>query len=161
MTRVTRMPAAEKNVPSASRGVLLVLAGFAGVLLIARPGSGLAPMGVVFALVGAATSVVYVLLSRSLAASETTMAMLFHAALAGAVLFGAMVPGIGTAPPSRHLTSCCWRSWALRRWCGIIFSQQHTAKRPPRFSRPPPTFTSPGPLFSAGSSFTMSRTAGR
>jgi drug/metabolite transporter (DMT)-like permease len=73
-------------------GWIAALAGFAGVLLIARPGSGLAPLGVLFAIAGAGTSVVYVLLSRLLASTESTMAMLFHAAIAGLALFGAMLP---------------------------------------------------------------------
>lgn len=80
-------------------GWLAAAAGFAGVLLIARPGGELAPLGVLYALAGASTSVVYVLLSRLLAATESTMAMLFHAALAGVVLFGAMLPWHWTGPP--------------------------------------------------------------
>jgi drug/metabolite transporter (DMT)-like permease len=67
-------------------------AGFAGVLLIARPGGVLDPIGVVFALACAAVSVVYVLLSRLLASTETTLAMLFHVAVAGTVLFVFLLP---------------------------------------------------------------------
>ena len=70
---------------------LAAAAGFGGVLLIARPGGSLDPMGVVFALICSAVSVIYILLSRSLAATESTMAMLFHAAVAGTVLFGVML----------------------------------------------------------------------
>ena len=65
--------------------------GFTGVVLIARPGGALAFDGVLFALAAAAVSVVYVLLSRSLAPTETTMAMLFHVALVGFVAFGLLV----------------------------------------------------------------------
>jgi drug/metabolite transporter (DMT)-like permease len=77
---------------------LAAAAGFVGVLLIARPGSGLSTLGVSFALAGAATSVIYVILSRQLAATESTMAMLFHAGLAGLVLFGTMMPWYWTGP---------------------------------------------------------------
>ena len=49
-------------------------AGFAGVLLIVRPGSGLAPLGVTFALVNAACATAYHLLTRVLARTETTVA---------------------------------------------------------------------------------------
>ncbi len=72
-------------------GWIAAAVGFAGVLLIARPGGALAPLGVLFALVCASVSVVYVLLSRTLASTETTMAMLFHVAVAGALLFGVML----------------------------------------------------------------------
>ncbi len=66
--------------------------GFAGVLFIARPGSELAPLGVLFALICAGVSVVYVLLSRLLAPTDSTMAMMFYTGLAGVAVFGAMLP---------------------------------------------------------------------
>jgi drug/metabolite transporter (DMT)-like permease len=69
-------------------GWLAAAAGFLGVLLIVRPGAGLDAWGVVFALVTAAASATYHLLSRVLARTETTIALLFHTALAGAVVFG-------------------------------------------------------------------------
>jgi drug/metabolite transporter (DMT)-like permease len=64
--------------------------GFLGVLLIARPGGALAPLGVVFALSASGVSVAYILLSRALSATESTMAMLFHVATTGSVVFGAL-----------------------------------------------------------------------
>lgn len=72
-------------------GWIAAVIGFAGVLLIARPGGALAPLGVVFALIAAAVSVIYVLLSRLLAKTESTMAMLFHVAIAGTILFSLML----------------------------------------------------------------------
>ncbi len=72
-------------------GWLAAIVGFGGVLLIARPGGALPLIGVVFALICAAISVVYVLLSRVLATTESTTAMLFHVALAGAVLFSTLL----------------------------------------------------------------------
>ncbi len=72
-------------------GWIAAAVGFAGVLLIARPGGALAPLGVLFALICAAVSVIYVLLSRKLATTESTMAMLFHVAVAGTILFGLML----------------------------------------------------------------------
>ncbi len=65
---------------------------FAGVLLIVRPGSALAPGGVVFALLTALATVAYNFLSRSLAATETTEAMLVVTALTGTVVFGLLLP---------------------------------------------------------------------
>lgn len=68
------------------------LAGLVGVILIVRPGSGLDPYGVVFALITAGSSIVYNMLSRSLARTETTEAMLVWTALLGTVSFGAALP---------------------------------------------------------------------
>lgn len=73
-------------------GWLAAVAGFAGVLLIVRPGGGLDPLGVVFMLCSVAASVVYQLLSRLLAHRERTLTMLFYAAVVGAVGFGATLP---------------------------------------------------------------------
>lgn len=72
--------------------------GFAGVLLIMRPGTGLDPVGVGFALINAGLAAAYHLLSRVLARTETTIAMLFHTALVGTVIFGAMLLWTGLGP---------------------------------------------------------------
>jgi drug/metabolite transporter (DMT)-like permease len=66
--------------------------GFLGVLMIVRPGSGLDALGVMFAVLTAALTVVYHLLSRVLAPTETTPAMMFFTAVAGSVLFGLTLP---------------------------------------------------------------------
>lgn len=65
--------------------------GFAGVLLIVRPGSGLDAWGVTFALINAALSTAYHLLTRLLVRTETTAAMLFQTSLVGTVVFGAII----------------------------------------------------------------------
>jgi drug/metabolite transporter (DMT)-like permease len=82
---------------------LAAAAGFCGVLLIGRPGSGLDPLGIVYASITAAFTVGYFLLSRILAKTETTHAMLFHVALLGAVFFGAMLPWNWNGPPFEAL----------------------------------------------------------
>jgi drug/metabolite transporter (DMT)-like permease len=69
-------------------GWLAAAAGFAGVLLIARPGGNLDPLGVIFALCCASIAIIYILLSRVLAKTESTMAMMFYVAIAGLLLFG-------------------------------------------------------------------------
>ncbi|KRB01070.1 hypothetical protein ASD83_05935 [Devosia sp. Root685] len=66
--------------------------GFAGVLLIARPGGGLDPWGIAFALGNVVLAVAYNLLSRVLARTEHTITMLFYTALVGSILFGLMLP---------------------------------------------------------------------
>jgi drug/metabolite transporter (DMT)-like permease len=72
-------------------GWLAAIIGFSGVLLIARPGGALAPAGVVFAICGAGVSVVYILLSRELAKTESTMAMLFHVSLWGSLALATLL----------------------------------------------------------------------
>jgi len=62
--------------------------GFVGVLLIARPGSGLELTGLACALAAVGANVAYQLLSRTLARTERTTALLFYAALVGTVIFG-------------------------------------------------------------------------
>lgn len=77
-------------------------AGFLGVLLIVRPGSGLAPLGVALALVNAAFATGYQLLTRYLVRTESTAAMLYMAALVGSLLFGLLalrsLDGLAVAP---------------------------------------------------------------
>lgn len=66
---------------------------FAGVVLIARPGSGLDPWGVALCVLNAGLSTGYHLLTRILARTETTNALLFHTALVGAAVFSALAVG--------------------------------------------------------------------
>ncbi len=73
-------------------GWLAVIIGFMGVMLIVRPGSGLDPLGVVFALLGAVMGAIYQLLSRVLASTEKALAMLFYAALMGSIIYGLLLP---------------------------------------------------------------------
>lgn len=67
-------------------GWLCASLGFMGVILIARPGSGLDPWGVALCLVNAILGTGYHLLTRMLTRTETTMALLFHTALVGSIL---------------------------------------------------------------------------
>lgn len=89
-------PLLGEKVPLA--GWIGAAAGFAGVLLIVRPGSGLDPVGVGFALVNAGFAAGYTILSRVLARTESTIAMLFHTALIGTVIFGSMLLWSGLGP---------------------------------------------------------------
>ena len=73
------------------------LVGFAGVLLIARPGSGLDPFGVVLCLINAGLASAYHLLTRVLTRTETNAALLFHTALAGSLVFGVLLAFQGAA----------------------------------------------------------------
>lgn len=73
-------------------GWVSAIAGFAGVLMIVRPGGGLDPTGVIYASCGAAVIAAYQLLSRVLASTERTVALLFYTALVGSILFGISLP---------------------------------------------------------------------
>lgn len=73
-------------------GWLAAIAGFAGVLLIARPGGGLDMIGVICALIAAAANAAYQLLSRILATTERPITLLFYTALAGSMVFGLALP---------------------------------------------------------------------
>src|SRR6185503_13034563 len=65
---------------------------FAGVMLIVRPGSDIVSSGAVFVLGAVLLNLGYQLLSRVLAASESTFALLFYTALAGSILYGLAMP---------------------------------------------------------------------
>ena len=71
---------------------------FCGVLLVVRPGTGLDPLGVTFALMNAVFGVGYHLLTRVLTRTERMMAMLFHVAVTGFVVFAILalpaLPGL-------------------------------------------------------------------
>lgn len=87
------------------RGWAAAAIGFGGVLLIARPGAGLEPLGVALALGAATMGAFYQLLSRVLASTERTMALAFYTALVGAVVFGFAAPWLwdGKAPQVRDV----------------------------------------------------------
>ena len=71
---------------------LAMLAGFAGMLMVARPGSGLSLEGVLLALGAAACYTVYQLQTRQLSPTENTWTMLFYTALAGTVVMTLGLP---------------------------------------------------------------------
>jgi drug/metabolite transporter (DMT)-like permease len=73
-------------------GWIAAIAGFSGVLLIVRPGGGLDPVGVGFVLCNVVVTVAYFMLSRVLAHTERTLALLFYSALGGAICFGIALP---------------------------------------------------------------------
>jgi drug/metabolite transporter (DMT)-like permease len=80
-------------------GWLAVGLGFVGVMLIARPGRGLEAVGVMFALGAVAANLSYQFLSRLLARTETTVALLFYTALCGSLVYTLLMPGFLDAPP--------------------------------------------------------------
>ena len=84
-------------------GWAAVITGFIGVLLIARPGSGLDVLGIVFALGAAAANAAYQVLSRLLASTERAITLLFYTALIGTIVFGLALPWFWeNKTPSTH-----------------------------------------------------------
>lgn len=79
-------------------GWAAAIAGFGGVLLVARPGTGLDVVGISFALSAVGANVGYQLLSRVLASSERTIALLFYTAMVGAIVFGLALPWFWGGP---------------------------------------------------------------
>jgi drug/metabolite transporter (DMT)-like permease len=66
------------------------LVGFAGVLLIVRPGAGLNSTGVALMLLNVILGTTYTLMTRILAKTESTSSMLFHTAVAGTIVFAVL-----------------------------------------------------------------------
>ncbi len=73
-------------------GWAATVGGFTGVMLIVRPGSDIVTSGAIFVLGSVLLNLGYQLLSRVLAASENTFALLFYTALAGSILYGLAMP---------------------------------------------------------------------
>lgn len=73
-----------------------VIIGFAGVLLIARPGSGLVTDGVLLALAAAVCYALYQILTRQLSSTENSVTMLFYTALIGTIGMSLALPWIWT-----------------------------------------------------------------
>lgn len=74
------------------RGWTGAVLGFAGAILIVRPGSGLDSTGIVCAVCAAACLCIYLLLSRYLAPTERTLVMLFYSALIGTGACAVLLP---------------------------------------------------------------------
>lgn len=105
---------------------IAALMGFTGVLLIARPGGGLDPLGIVFALGNVALALAYNLLSRVLARTERTMAMLFYSALIGAIGFGIFLPWTMHGAAPTPLQVFLFIGLGVSAWLGhYLFTQSY------------------------------------
>lgn len=79
----------------------LATLGFCGVLLILRPGTGLDPQGVLWALANAGCATAFHLVTRTLTKTESAMAMLFYVTIIGAAVFTlSALPYFGSVEPS-------------------------------------------------------------
>lgn len=79
--------------------------GMLGIVLIARPGGDLDPVGIVYALGAVGLLASYQLLSRVLIRTERTVALIFYMALVGSILFGIGLPWYwsGAAPSTMQI----------------------------------------------------------
>lgn len=98
-----------------------VLAGFCGVLLIARPGGNVDLLGLGFVLCSVMAGAAYQLLSRVLISTERTIALLFYTALAGTVCFGALLPWYWGGPAPSRLELLLFLSMGVTGGLGHLF----------------------------------------
>jgi drug/metabolite transporter (DMT)-like permease len=77
---------------------MAIIAGFAGVLVITRPGVGSFELGHVYALCSTLSYCSYVIMTRHMAASETAESLIFYSALAPVVMMSPVVPYTISAP---------------------------------------------------------------
>ncbi len=77
---------------------IAVIAGFAGALLIARPGGALSTKGIIIMSLAAACYAIYQIQTRQLSSSENTLTMLFYTALIGTVTMTLAAPLYWSGP---------------------------------------------------------------
>lgn len=97
---------------------LAIGTGFAGMLVITRPGLGVFGMGHVFALGSMLCYALYAIMTRSMSADETSESMIFYSALAPVVLMAPAVPAYASAPSSAWL-------WVLLLSLGVYGGLGH------------------------------------
>ena len=94
-----------------------VAVGFAGTLIIIRPGFEELNIGVLAALGAGFTQAVYMLLTRKIAGVTDAMVTNLHTSLAGAVIASLLVPAVWTPP--------AMTDWALMLGIGIVAATGH------------------------------------
>ena len=77
---------------------LTIVVGFAGAMLIARPGGALTLNGILLSLGAALCYALYQVLTRQLSATENTFTMLFYTALTGTVVMSLSLPWFWSGP---------------------------------------------------------------
>ena len=92
--------------------------GFVGVLVITRPGLGTMHPAVLLSVAGAVAYAVYNVLTRRLAAHDSTATTLFYSGLAGTALTTPLLPIVWTQPPSPE-------AWILLGMIGVFGAAGH------------------------------------
>lgn len=110
------------------RRLLIVLLGFAGVLVITRPGSGEFHWAMLLSLVTAGANALYALTTRLLAGRDSSATTLFYTGLVGSILFLPALPLVWSSPGS----ALVWLALAgtagfgaLGHWL-LILAHRHT-----------------------------------
>jgi len=94
-----------------------VLIGFAGVLIIARPGSGLTGSGVTLAFAAAAAYALYAIATRYLSGTAPPLVTLAYTALLGAIVMSVAAVFVWKTPTAAQ--------WALMAAIGVIAAGGH------------------------------------
>lgn len=92
---------------------IAALVGFAGMVLIARPGSALAPAGIVYTMIAAVCYAFYQIQTRKMTATEKPLTMVFYTALVGTVAMSLALPWIWSGPTPGPLEALMICSLAL------------------------------------------------
>ena len=95
-----------------------VAAGFVGVLVIVRPDALAAKPAILFSLGNMLCYALYVLVTRKLAAYDTSATTIFYTGLGGLALMSPLLPWIWTAPAA-------WQTWALLVAVGLFGTAGH------------------------------------
>jgi len=77
---------------------LAILAGFAGVIVITRPGVATFELGHVYAVISVLSYAFYVIMTRHMSSRETAESLIFYSALTPAILMFPAVPLYGSMP---------------------------------------------------------------
>ena len=93
---------------------LAVIAGLVGVLIVGRPGSGLASWVSVLPLLGALSFAAFQIITRLLAATETTFATLFYTGLFGFLWSSLALPFVWQTPEAWH-----WLAFLVQGALGV------------------------------------------
>ncbi len=92
---------------------IAALVGFGGMLLIARPGSDLAPAGIAYTLIAAVCYAFYQIQTRKMTATEKPLTMVFYTALVGTASMSLALPWIWTGPTPTAMEALMICSLAL------------------------------------------------
>lgn len=94
-----------------------VVAGFAGALLIVRPGTAAMQLAILLPLAAACSNALYQIATRLLSRSESTMTILFYTPLVGALLMSAATPFFWVSPDAM--------GWATMALMGLVGGLSH------------------------------------
>lgn len=115
---------------------LAVVAGFAGALLIARPGGALNAEGIVWMSLAAACYAVYQIQTRQLSPTENTLTMLFYTALIGTVAMTLAAPLYWGGPTPTALDAALIASLGLYGGTGHLMLTRAFRDAPASFLSP-------------------------